>query len=66
MAGLGLVGVGTRSVHTQGRTVPGRQRRQGMKESRQLIRRLTDEGTKKREFEVPVFLCELSVLCDFA
>jgi hypothetical protein len=37
-----------------------------MKKSKQLIRRPTDNGAKKREKEVLGFLCELCVLCGFA
>jgi hypothetical protein len=39
---------------------------EGVKKSKQLIRRLTDKGAKKHEGEVVAFLCELCVLCGFA
>jgi hypothetical protein len=45
---------------------PTSRRVEGVKESKQLIRRPTDEGAKKREAEILGFLCELCVLCGFA
>jgi hypothetical protein len=39
---------------------------EAVKKSKQLFRRLTDEGAKKHKVQVLAYLCELCVLCGFA
>jgi hypothetical protein len=39
---------------------------EGVKKSKQLIRRLTDKGAKKRKVELLSFLCDFCVLCALA
>jgi hypothetical protein len=43
-----------------------RKGKEDVKKSKQLMRRLTDKGEKKREGKVLALLCELCVLCGFA